>query len=317
MKLYPKSRLNSFVLLFFYLGLGMASTMIWTRVAALWDLGAWHADMISSTAPAPNQYRPLVPWLAEIIRVVLPGHNIFAAYTVLRSLVTGSTLYFFDRYLRTWFPPAAATGGALMLAVVLPFTYLTVIQESDPINLLVFTLAFWAMVKGCDYLLIPIMLFGTLNRETTAMLPAVYLLGNLGVKPIREVALKTAILVFCWCIVHGGLRLFYGDRSYYCDIIMWKNNIKGWGPSINVFLLFGMVWVLSLVGAKGGPLLLRRALLLLPFYLALHYVIALVEETRIFLPWAPVVIPLAWLTLFPSDFTGSDNSISEIKSGGP
>lgn len=296
-----------FYMLLFYVSIGCASALIWTRIAALYSLSGWHASMLSSTAPAPNQYRPLTPWLAEMLRMVLPGHNLFLAYTALRSLVTGSTLFFFDRYLQTWFSPAAATGGTLMLAVVLPFTYLPVVQESDPINLLIFTLAFWAMVKGQDLLLIPIILIGTLNRETTAMLPAVFFLGNLGVKPIRKLVYKTFILVFCWCLVYGGLRLFYGQRSYYTDVIMWKNNIASLSPSIQVLLLYGMVWVLSLFGARSGPLLLRRAILLLPFYLALHYIIALVDETRLFLPWAPVVIPLAWLILFPSDFIGSDN----------
>jgi hypothetical protein len=73
------------------------------------------------------------------------------------------------------------------------------------------------------------------------MLPAVYLLGNVGVKPLREVARKTAVLGLCWCLVYGGLRLFYGHRSYYCDVIMWKNNLSSWYPSIQVLLLFGII----------------------------------------------------------------------------
>lgn len=198
-----------------------------------------------------------------------------------------------------------------MLAVALPFTYLGVVQESDPINLLVFTLAFWAMVKGRDFWLIPLMLIGTLNRETTALLPVIYLIGNLGVKPFREVARNSFILALCWCFVYGGMRLCYGNRSYYDDVIMWKVNIKSLFPAIQLFLLFGMAWVLSLFGAWRGPLLLRRTLFLLPFYIALHYVIAVIEETRLFLPWAPVVIPLAWVILFPSDFTGADGNKSE------
>ena len=295
------SRIRACCMFLLYFGLGVSSASVWARLADLDSLGDWHAAMISSTAPAPNQYRPLVPWLAEMLRGLLPGHNIVTAYSVLRALVTGSTLYFFDRYLRRWFAPGVAAGGALALAAVLPFTYQHVVQESDPINLLVFTLGFWAMVKERDLLLIPIMLFGTLNRETTAMLPAVYLLGNLGVKPFREVARKTAVLGFCWCLVYGGLRLSYGHRSYYSDVVMWKSNTITWYPSRAVLLLFGVMWVLSLVGARTGPLLLRRALVLLPFYVALHYVIALVNEVRLFLPWAPVVIPLAWFALYPAD----------------
>lgn len=294
-------RIHELNLLLLYLGLGFASAFVWSRLASVGHLGEVHGLMISGTGLAPTQYRPFTPWVAEVLRLVLPGHDIVLAYAVLRGLVTGITLYFFDRYLQSWFAPAVAPGGALALAAVLPFTYLPVVQESDPINLLVFTLAFWAMIKGRDLLLIPVMLLGTLNRETTAMLPAVYLLGNLGVKPVREVAGKTGILVFCWCLVYGGLRLFYGHRSYYCDVVQWKYNVHSWSPSIQVLLLFGMMWVLGLVGAKSGPLLLRRALLLLPFYLALHYVVAVVDEVRLFLPWAPVVIPLTWFALYPPD----------------
>ena len=295
------ANIRSFSLLLLYLGLGFSSASVWTRLADVGSLGDWHASMISSTAPAPNQYRPLVPWLAEMLRVVLPGHNLVVAYSVLRAIVTGSTLYVFDRYLQSWFAPAVAAGGALALAAILPFTYQHVVQESDPINLLVFTLGFWAMVKGRDLLLIPIVLLGTLNRETTAMLPAVYFLGNLGVRPFREVVRRTGLLGLSWLFVYGGLRLFYGHRSYYSDVIMWKANVISWYPSRAVLLLFGMIWVLSLLGAKKGPLLLRRALLLLPFYIALHYIIALVNEVRLFLPWAPVVIPLAWFALYPAD----------------
>jgi len=284
-----------------YLGLGVCSASVWARLADLDSLGDWHAGMISATAPAPNQYRPLVPWLAEMLRGLLPGHNLVTAYSVLRALVTGSTLYLFDRYMQSWFAPPVAAGGALALAAILPFTYQHVVQESDPINLLAFILAFWAMARGRDLLLIPVVLFGTLNRETTAMLPAIYLIGNLGVKPFREVARRTALLGFCWCLIYGGLRLFYGHRSYYSDVIMWKSNLISWYPSRAVFLLFGMMWVLSLFGARSGPVLLRRTLLLLPFYVALHYVIALVNEVRLFLPWAPVVIPLAWFALYPTD----------------
>lgn len=295
------SKIRDLALFLLYLGFGVASAIVWMRIAALGSLGGWHADMIGSIAPAPNQYRPLAPWIAEAIRLVLPGDDLVTAYVVLRGVVTGITFYFFDRYLRTWFSPAVAAGGTFALAAVLPFTYLAVVQESDPINLLVFTLAFWAMVRGRELYLVPLLLIGTLNRESTAMLAAVYFLGNLGVRPLREVIARSALFTACWGLVYGGLRLFYGYRAYYCEVVMWDHNVASPGPTLQVLLLFGVIWILGIAGARSGPLLLRRALLLLPFYLALHYVIALVHEVRLFLPWAPVVIPLAWFALYPHE----------------
>lgn len=282
-----------------YLGLGMASVLLWTRIADLQRLPSWHLDMIGGHAPAPNQYRPLTPWLAEGLRYLLPGESVYTAYLLLRGLITGLTLFFFDRYLRVWFSSAAAAGGALCLAAIMPFTYWRVVQESDPVNLLVFVLGFWALARERDLLLIPLVLVGTLNRETTAMLPAVYLLARWRERPAGEVAWRTAAIAGAWALAYGALRLGYGEREYYCAVVMWSDNVKTLGPTVLVLLLFGAMWGLAFVGAKTGPTMLRRSLWLVPPYIALHYVVALAWEVRLFLPLAPVIIPLSWLVLFP------------------
>jgi hypothetical protein len=288
-------------LLLLYLGLGFVSALVWARIADLPHLPSWHLDMIQSHAPAPNQYRPLTPWLAEGLRLLLPGQQVFFAYLLLRGLVTGLTLLLFDRYLRTWFSPPAAAAGALALAAILPFTYFRVVQESDPINLLVFVLAFSAWAADRDLLLIPLLLVGTLNRETTALIPALYLVANWGRRPAAQLAWKTAALGAAWAATYGGLRLAYGHREYYCPVIMWGQNTAGWAPTIHVALVFGAMWALAFVGARGAPALLRRSLWLLPPYLVLHFVVAMAQEVRLFLPLAPVVIPLTWRVLFPEE----------------
>lgn len=288
-------------LLFLYLGLGFVSALVWARIADLARLPSWHLEMIGGYAPAPNQYRPLTPWLAESLRLLLPGHQIFTAYVLLRGIITGLTFYLFDRYMRTWFPAPAAVAGALALAAILPFTYFRVVQESDPINLFVFVLAFSALAKDRDLLLLPLVLVGTLNRETTALIPAIYLVASWGRRPVAQLAWRTAAFAAAWVAAYGALRFGYGHREYYSDVIMWPLNTATWGPTIHLALFFGAMWVLAFVGAKGAPILLRRSLWLLPPYVALHYVVAMVQEVRLFLPFTPVLIPLTWRVLFPEE----------------
>ena len=285
-------------LLLLYLGLGLASGLIWLRLANLSALPSWHLEMVSGTAPAPNQYRPLTPWLAEALARAMGG-NMVTAYFTLRAVTTGVTLFLFDRYLRAWFAPAAAAGGALCLAATIPFTYFAVVQESDPLNLLAFVLAYWALAQGRDLWLIPLTLVGTLNREAVAMIPAVYLLARWGQERPGRLAWRTVAMGGAWALAYGGMLAAYGGRAYYCNVVMLGLNLSSWIPTVHVILMFGALWGLAFAGQKQGPVMLRRALWLAPPYVALHYVVAMAREVRVLLPLAPVLIPLSWWALFP------------------
>lgn len=288
-----------------YLSLGAASGLIWSRTADLSTLPSWHYQMIGGAAPAPNQYRPLTPWLAEYLRYLLPGGSLIGAYYAVRALVTGLTLYWFDRYLRVWFAPVAAAAGAFCLAAIIPFTHFRVVQESDPINLLAFVLAFWALARERDLLLIPLVLVGALNRETVAMIPALYLITRWGEERPARLAWRTAAIGASWALPYGGLLLAYGSRQYYCDVVMLPRNIASVLPTVFVFLVFGALWVLAFLGRRDGPPMLRRALWLVPPFVGLHYVVAIAEEVRLYLPLAPILIPLSWLVLFPEARTAA------------
>jgi hypothetical protein len=303
-------------LLLLYLGLGAASAVAWIRIMEYGrqaspgipntPLHSWHLDMIGGHAPAPNQYRPLLPWLAEFARLVLPSGDLATAYMILRGLVTGLGLYVMDGYLRTWFRPGAAAAGALFLAAIVPFTYYPMIQESDPLNLLAFVAAFWALAAGRDLWLIPLVLVGTLNRETTAMLPAVYLLARWGREPLARVLSRTGILVACWVAVYGGLLLLYGRREYYTDPVQLAHNFSSGLPLFVVMLTFGAAWVAPWLAGKEAPELLRRNLWLVPPFVVLQCVVARVDEVRLFLPLAPILIPLTWWVLLPESKLGPE-----------
>jgi hypothetical protein len=287
------SRENPLPLLFLYLGLASAGALLWVRSADVLYLSTWHADLLHGVGPAPNQYRPLTIWVAEAMRRLVANGDLTSAYVFVRALFTALALFCFDRYLRVWFSRPAAVAGALFLAAIIPFTYWRVLQESDPINLVIFVLAFWAIAVRRDAWLVPLVLVGTLNRETTAMIPALYLVVRWRRDPTGRVLGMALALAACWLLVYGGVRIGYGHRANYAEVVMLARNFTSLRPTVHAVLFYGAAWVLAASAWRDGPDMLRRALWLVPPFIALHYVVARPEEVRLFLPLAPIVIPLA------------------------
>jgi hypothetical protein len=283
--------------LLLYLGLGLASTLLWARTANLSALPQWHADIVAGSAPAPNQYRALTPWLAEIGRI-LTG-DLLSGYLVVRAVCTTLALFCFDRYLRVWFSRSASIAGAIFLAAIIPYTYWHVLQESDPLNLLIIVNAFWAIAAGRDSWLIALVAVGTLNRETVLMIPAVYFVTRWRHVPAARLTAWTAAIAGTWLLVYSLLRSVYGYRPYYTGVVKLADNLSSILPTTHVLLMYGAIWVLAVVGRRTAPEMLTRALWLIPPFIALHYVVAVADEVRIFLPLAPILIPLAWCRLFP------------------
>jgi len=309
-------RIEEIGLILLYLGLGFVSALVWVRLvteglhfyqALLPEaqgrfefLNQWHQKMISGRAPAPNQYRILTPWLVEnLVLRLSPRADIYGAYMAVRAAFVGLTLICFDRYLRTWFSPGAAAGGTLCLAAIIPFTYYAHFQESDPLNLLFTVLAFLLIVRRRDPWLIPVVILASLNRETAILIPAVYLLARWGEAPAEKVVSNATLLAGCWAAVFVGLRVLYGTRPGYTPLIQWPGNVASGMPTLFAVVLFGVLWVLPWLAPKDAPPLLRRSLWLVPPFVLIHYLVAVVEEVRLFLPLAPIVIPLSWWVLFP------------------
>src|SRR5207245_2713127 len=142
---------------------------------------------------------------------------IHSAAAVSRWIVTSSSLYVFYCYLRGWFRPLVAVLGTFMLAAVIPLTYVYyMMQVTDPLNMLVFFLAFWAMRDGRDALLVPLVGIGMLNRETPLLIPAFYLAARWGRRWKEWLPLLTATTALA-VAVYLGLRLAYGPIPACCS----------------------------------------------------------------------------------------------------
>lgn len=133
----------------------------------------WHAAIIANQGPYPEQYRFLTFFLAEgLVRLGLP---LTLAHSLLRLAFTVASLAVLYRYLRAWFSPMVSLLGYYMFAAVLPFSYMFYgMQVTDPLNMLCFFLALWAIRDGRDNWLYPIVAVGMLNRETVILIPIIY-----------------------------------------------------------------------------------------------------------------------------------------------
>src|ERR1700704_4434762 len=170
-----------------------------------------HTRVIAGTFVSPDQYRVLTYLLAEaLVRLGVPIHS---AHEVWRGIFSNTSLYGFYRYLRGWFTPLVALLGTFMLAAAIPLTYVYyMMQVTDPLNMLVFFLAFWVMREGKDPWLIPLVGVGMLNRESPVLIPVFYLAVRWG-RPWRTwlpVLIASSALAVT---VYFGLRLYYGPRA--------------------------------------------------------------------------------------------------------
>jgi hypothetical protein len=264
-----------------------------------------HSAIIGGGMLAPNQYRILTPYLAEALHRL--GLSLGASYDAIRFVAMFLAMVAFYIYARRWLSGPLAGLSLLVLTAILPFAYLVESQDLESIELLVFTLGLWAIRDGRDAMLVPLVLVGTLNKETAGLLIAFWAVNRLGISvwPVLggvrvtpnggwpRVAVTGAALVAAWTLPYVGLRLAFGLREYYTDFVMLGHNLVDLRSYLYPLLLFGPLWYLAVRRASRAPAFLRRCLLVIPLYFALCWLLAAPSEVRLFLILAPIILPLA------------------------
>ena len=253
-----------------------------------------HLRMIAGTFVSPDQYRPLTFYLAEgLVRLGLPIHS---AHEVWRVLFTSAALYVFYRYARGWFTPLIALLGTFILAAAIPLTYVYYMMTvTDPLNMLVFFLAFWAMRDGRTRLLFPLVGIGMLNREAALLIPLFYAATRWG-RPWREwlpTAAGTALLAFALYI---GLRVIIGPKPACCTdgpIEHLITNFTDWRAYVDALGVLSVTLWGAWLGWQRRPLFLRRLSLVIPLFLVPHLLYGPLREARYYLPLLGILIPMA------------------------
>ena len=276
--------------------LGIANGMLhWQAVDRVWlDVQAdEQAQVIAGVMTSPVQYRVLTYALAQgLMDLGLPIHS---AHEVWRVIFTTLSLFVLYKFLRGWFSPFTSLLGMFMLAAAIPLTYVYyMMQVTDPLNMLVFFLAFWAMRERRDVWLIPLVAIGMLNRESPILIPLFYLAVRWG-EPVREwipILVATSVVAIG---VYFGLRVVLGSRPPCCSTDLVHNllvNLTDWRAYVDVLGVLNIALWGSWIGWRQRPEFLRRLSLVVPVFIVPYLLEGTIRESRYYLPILGILIPM-------------------------
>jgi hypothetical protein len=243
--------------------------------------------------------------------------NIRDAYILQRWLFILLAFVCFHLYLRKWFSTAVSFAGVVFLAAIMSLTFQDDLQESGPLLLLTFVVGLWAIREKNTLAIILVTFFGVLNNETTLVLPLVYIFYNWKSWRIRDLAIlvrDTVLIGLPAVVAFGIVRYINRDRPHLGGAWHWPDNIEGILNPANLdflhlyaatywylFIIFGAFWVLALIAFRRQPLFLRRACLMVPFFIGAHFITGVISEVRQMLPLGPIIIPMGLYYLFPPE----------------
>ena len=259
----------------------------------------WHFDIVTGKGPYPDQYRLLSYFVAYGLMIL--GVPFAMAHVLVRFVFTATSLFVFHRYLSGWVRPPWALLGLFMLAAVLPLSFLFYfMQPTDPLNMLVFFGAFWALQRERDGWLIPLVVVGTLNRETALLLPLLHALVRWGRAPLARWLPLCLISAGIGAGIYVTLRMLVGLKAPYAPtsfVQYWAMNAGDPLALIQLLGFFNLGLWLAWRDWRSQPEFLRRAAWIVPVFFAIHFSVGKIREIRLFLPLLAVVIPLTLLSL--------------------
>ena len=269
-----------------------------------------HARSLNGVSTAPNQYRLLEYYIPQFIHAIF-RLNIVDAYVLQRFVWTALTFIVFHIYLRKWFDGKVSVIGTLFLAATMQWTYFNHIKECEPLNILIFLLGLYAIREGAWRWLLRILIVGAFNKSTVIFLPLIYFFCWYRVVDLKKLCLRTVLLFAPVIVICGAIRWIYREVPYETSLFKFTYNVHGfieeagqlpfrfyWAPHLYIFFLYGIFWIMAFMSFGEKPLFLRRAALIIPLFIITHLVIARIDEARLFLPLAPIIIPMGLFSLF-------------------
>lgn len=274
------------------------------------------ANVIAGTAISPWQYRVLSHWgyraltiMASTLGFDNPQHEALCIFRLVQNvaILALAALY----YRRLGLTDNAVTVGLSMLAFgmlhTLHFSDMSFDTYSDVIFYLVAGLLILYQKPLWLLILMPL---AALNRETSGLIPFMLLTFSFGCSRQRTVRIHAVLIsilaLVLYFAVFFGLRHAYGSRPDMgghsilskCLIVNNFTNEQSW---LQLCVTMGLLPLLAVCSLRACPKPLQCFFWsIVPVWFLVHFVSAVVAETRLFLvPLAVALVPCMLFGLGP------------------
>jgi len=261
-----------------------------------------------------EQSRLLQYYTPEFFHSVL-GISIPNAYILQRWLFVFLAFTCFHFYLRKWFDSSVSFAGVVFLAAIMPLSYQNHLQESASLLLLTFVLALWAIREHKTIWYMIVLFIGALNNETILVLPMVYFCFNFRSWDFRHL-LRLSLMTIGTClpayVAVGFIRYITRDRPHLGGAWHLPDNLEGLINNLKftplefyraeylyIIFIFGVFWLFAFLKYSHKPQFLKRAWLVIPVFIFIHFLTGITNEVRQMLPLGFIIIPMALFNLFP------------------
>jgi hypothetical protein len=268
-----------------------------------------HSQIVDRTAPSPYRYRVLVPYVAEgMTRVFGPALGSDRAFVLAYGLVEAASIIALILILyglcAQFFAPLPSLVGALIanlsLVVALRDHYF---QPWSLVNAVSFALAALLLFRRRTIAFLLLVALSSFNRETSALLPVLYLATAAERKHISRHVLVFVLACAVWSAGYLLVRFVQGGAPHIYQVSeIFEKNLaaKNLGYlALNLILFLGFVWLFAARGLRRSPPFIKRLALFIPLYLPFVFVFGVWKEVRLLMPLYPVLIPAALSWLFP------------------
>lgn len=260
-------------------------------------------------------------------------HRLFSlsiehAYILQRWMFVFLAFICFHKYLRKWFSVQESFSGVLFLAAIMPLSYFNHLQESAPLLLLTFLLGLWAIRESKTTSLMIVFLIGGLNNETMLILPLVYFLYNYKASKLKDLVIlcrNTFLISLPLLLTIGPIRYITRNRPHLGGAWHLPDNLSGILSQLQanffdfyrahylyIFFIFAVFWIYAFIQYKEKPLFLKRASLMVPFFIVAHLLTGIIKEVRQMLPLSFIIIPMALFYIYPFKARQDSSKSSQV-----
>ncbi len=263
-----------------------------------------HREVIENRARNPWQYRVLSEWPLELI---LPKGSspagAFFAFRVLQNFLIFLLAAAF--YRRLGLNRSLVLLGMILLSWGMSYAYRRSDFEFSTYSGVIFYLVAAILIfDRRDWWIPPLTFFAALNRETSMLIPFLFLACRIRLEGGKLKLSRSSLLVFLssfglYLIVFFGLRLTFGWRPFgpswghYPGFDMLLFNLKHPSPWPKLMWTLNVLPILCLFTFRSWPNSLKRlSVSLIPIWFALNYFYLFIPEHRMMLvPLALIFVP--------------------------